>query len=127
MNFLHVPSLYNINLFHMKCDISSNKRVSKVDLRSELVLGGDTLSTGLDSSLLLLTGLTLYCTQKRFTGYIGFWHWVSSCFTNFKVFLEPPELELVEVPIVIEDESLSLVLAAEIQLVRPLWLVVIGF
>ena len=31
-------SLYNINLFHIKCDISSNKRVSKVDLRSALVL-----------------------------------------------------------------------------------------
>ena len=31
-------SLYNINLFHIKCDISSNKRASKVDLRSALVL-----------------------------------------------------------------------------------------
>ena len=130
LTFLSMTSLYNINLFHIKCDISSNKRVSKVDLRSELVLRGDTLSTGLDSSLVLLWA-NIVLHSKRFTGYIGFWHWVSSCFTNFKlvrreVFLEA-ELELVEVPVVVEDEALPLVLTAEVQLARPFWLVVLGF
>ena len=80
--------------------------------------------------MLLRANIVLH--SKRFTGYIGFWHWVSSCFTNFKlvrreVFLELAELELVEVPVVVEDEALPLVLTAEVQLARPFWLVVLGF
>ena len=43
-----------------------------------------------------------------------------------KFFFEA-ELELVEVPVVVENESLPLVLATEVQIVRPLWLVVLRF
>ena len=65
--------------------------------------------------------------SKRFTGYIGIW--VSSCFKTGspRSFFFEAKLELVEVPVVVENESLPLVLATEVQIVRPLWLVVLRF
>ena len=89
----------------------------------------DTLSTGLDSSLVLLRA-NIVLHSKRFTGYIGIWHWVSRVVSQkLKTgFTEKfCQLELVEVPIVVENESLPLVLTAEVQLAWPLWLVVIRF
>ena len=46
-------------------------------------------------------------------------------FWNFST--NEADLELVEVPVVVENKPLPLVLAAEVQLVRPFWLVVFRF